>query len=222
MLLARAGGRRTERQPGNSRWAAKAFALSHCPEPEAECDTSFSLPFCYSLLGSTVTAGAAKLTTFLHLFTPTRCLAACATHYSSSVHYPLHYFLSDEFLSKTKPAWENFRNSWGVPLTENSVFRAFLSLVSCSCWRTRNLILGFDKSWNGDPVQEWCACMAALWSILLLVLCWTCYKSTSRSVWHHWLVSFLYLICVWFSTWVPLTFVLVHPFPLGTHWGYHR
>jgi hypothetical protein len=76
-------------------------------------------------------------------------------------------------------------------LTGNSVFRAFLSLVSCSCWRTRNLILGFDKSRNGDPVQE-CACMlAALWSILLLVLCWTCYKSTSRSVGHHWLLSFV-------------------------------
>ena len=101
MLLARAGGRRTERQPGNSRWAAKAFALSHCPEPEAECDTSFSLPFCYSLLGSTVTAGAAKLTTFLHLFTPTHCLAACANHCSPSVHYPLHFFLMNCFRNKT-------------------------------------------------------------------------------------------------------------------------
>jgi hypothetical protein len=62
-----------------------------------------------------------------------------------------------------------------------------------------------------------CACMTdCLWSIVLLVLCRTCYKSTSRSVGHHCLLHFVYfLIRVWFSTWVPLTIVFSASFSFG-------
>ena len=201
---------------------AEAFALSHCPEPEPECDTSFPLPFCYSLLGSTVTAGAAKLTTFLHLFTPTHCLAACANHCSPSVHYPLHFFLMNCFRNKT--CLRKLQKQLGVQCSFDREFcfqRVFIvGLVLVL--KNEEFDLGIWqilKRWPSAGMRvHGCSLVNSLVSAFVG-------PATSLPAGQWGTIAFFllfYLIRVWFSTWVPLTFVLVHPFPLGTHWEYYH